>query len=68
MCVAISIFTNTKSHDNTSNNAIYETKAHPFLHILMYYKRIFILRYNVFEHLKNVDGEYVQKFQNHKNC
>ena len=27
-------------------------KAHPLLHILIYYKRIFILRYNLFEHLK----------------
>ena len=43
-------------------------KAHPFLHILIYYKRIFILRYNLFEHLKNINGEYAQKCQNHKNC
>ena len=27
-------------------------KAHPFLHMLTFYKRIFILRYNLFEHLK----------------
>ena len=43
-------------------------KSHPFLHILIYYKRIFILRYNFFEHLKNIHREYVQKCQNHKNC
>ena len=36
-------------------------KAHPFLHILIYYKCIFILWYNFFEfeHLKNIDREYV---------
>ena len=43
-------------------------KAHPFLNILVYYKHIFILRYNFFEHLKNIYREYVQKCQNHKNC
>ena len=42
-------------------------KAHPFLHILIYYKRFFILRYSFFEHLKNIHREYVQKCQNHKN-
>ena len=45
-------------------------KAHPFLHILIYYKHILILRYNYnfSEHLKNIYWEYVQKCQNHKNC
>ena len=43
-------------------------KANPILHILIYYKHIFILRYNFFEHLKNIYREYLQKCQNHKNC
>ena len=43
-------------------------KAHPFLHILIYYTHIFILRYNFSEHLKHIHREYIQKCQNHKNC
>ena len=39
---------------------ILNLKAHPFLHILIYYKCIFILRYNFFEHLKNIHREYIQ--------
>ena len=73
MCVAISIFSNTVSHMTTHQirqfiKQNFNLKAHPFLHILIYYKRIFILRYNFFEHLKNIHREYVQKCQNHKNC
>ena len=69
------LVTQSKSHDNTSNNAIYKTKlefkspsvsAH--CDILIYYKRNFILGYNFFEHLKNSHREYVQKCQNYKNC
>ena len=73
MCVAISIFSNTVSHMTTHQITQFikqnlNLKAHPFLHNLIYYKRIFILRYNFFEHLKNIHGEYIQKCQNHKNC
>ena len=38
---------------------ILNLKAHPFLHILL--QMHFILRYNFFEHLKNIHGEYIQK-------
>ena len=73
MWVAISIFSNTVSHMTTHQMMQFikqnlNLKAHPFLHILIYYKHIFILRYNFFEHLKNIQREYVQKCKNHKNC
>ena len=53
------LVTQSKSHDNRSNNAIYKTKIEfksPSIsaHFEFDYKRIFILRYNFFQHLKNI--------------
>ena len=66
------LVTQSKSHENTSNNAIYKTKLEfksPSISAhfdIIYYKHIFI--HNFFEHFKNIHREYVQKCQNHKNC
>ena len=70
MCMQSSIFSN--SHMTTHQIMQFiklklNLKAHPLLHILIYYIQIFIPRYNFSEHLKNVQ-KYIQKCQNHTNC
>ena len=68
-CACQFIFSNSHMTTHQIKQCIKQNlnlKAHPFLHILIYYKHIFIL--NFFEHLKNIYREYIQKYQNHKNC